>query len=115
MIIVDKKAGSVRISGISFQNTYYFLVIYSKVHIDHCNSLGSDNKGDIISFESSGYGYVGYSQLSSRGDDAIDIDSRSGDITIEYNTIYDCKDDGLEARFYTVQNLLHMLFDIINL
>ncbi|MDN3510986.1 MAG: right-handed parallel beta-helix repeat-containing protein [Candidatus Jettenia sp.] len=103
---------NVEISGLKFINSYKPIIIHDLVAIKRNIFFG--NKGDTISFEAFGYGYVGYNTIEQSGDDGIDIDGRKGRYyTIEHNTIRNCRDDGIEIRLskyegptmkYTINN-----------
>ncbi|GAB62916.1 conserved hypothetical protein [Candidatus Jettenia caeni] len=95
---INGKGVNVEISGLKFTNASKPIIINDLVTIK--NNIFSDNGGDAISFESDGYGYVGYNTIENTSDDGIDVDGRRGYYTIEHNMILNNEDDGIEIRLY---------------
>ncbi|WKZ18874.1 MAG: right-handed parallel beta-helix repeat-containing protein [Candidatus Jettenia sp. CY-1] len=95
---INGKGVNVEISGLKFTNASKPIIVNDLVTIK--NNIFSDNGGDAISFESDGYGYVGYNTIENTSDDGIDVDGRKGYYTIEHNMILNNEDDGIEIRLY---------------
>ncbi|MFW5444262.1 MAG: PKD domain-containing protein [Methylococcaceae bacterium] len=89
----------VEISGLTITRFSYPIIINDAAVIQH--NIMSNNAKDAISFERTGYGYVGYNTIEDSRDDAIDIDSREGHFTIEFNDIRNSGDDGMEIRLFS--------------
>jgi len=109
LVNTEENSGKVSIIGLKFVNIYKPITANDELSVEHC--VLSGNKSDGISFETNGYGYVGYCTIDNQTDDAIDIDSRKGDFTIEHNTFSNSHDDGIEIRLFSHSNPL-MHYDI---
>lgn len=112
---VNGKGVDVEISGLTIKRFRYPLIIEDSVVIQH--NFFSNNDQDTISFEGASSGYVGFNTLEDSGDDAIDIDAREGNFVIEFNTIRNSRDNGIEIRLLDNprSNMLYEIHDnIIN-
>jgi hypothetical protein len=102
-ILFSVYADDVEISGLRIINGDHPLNINAKATIKHNHFV---NCLDAMSFEGSAGGYAGYNTVENDRDDGLDLDIRLGgdhhgsDIVIEYNTIIDSNDDGIEIRLY---------------
>lgn len=91
-------ANDVKIQGLTFQGGGKALVHQGQgLQLLHCRFV--QNGGDQVSFEEAS-GVVRDCYFEGAGDDGIDIDGSSGDITLENNTILRARDDGIEERLY---------------
>lgn len=87
--------------GITFKDAHKQLTMACDyMEVIHCKFF--DNTSDAVSLEGAG-GYVAYNYFENCGDEAIDADD-SLDWIVEYNTIINPGDDGLEIRLHNNDN-----------
>ncbi len=96
---INNQGVNVEISGLTFTRFQKPIVINDIAVIK--NNVFTNNGSDSISFESKGFGYVGFNTIEDSGDDGIDLDAQQGTFTIEFNTIRNNADDGIEIRLFT--------------
>lgn len=96
---VVKIAGAgTQIIGLTFTKAYKPVIIHAKCTVKRC--VFTDNGGDSISFEKTGYGTIMYNTIEHSSDDGIDIDGTAKYYKIKYNTIRNNGDDGIEIRLF---------------
>jgi len=99
------KTDGIEISGLKIINGDHTLEVAASVKIIHNHF--SDNL-DAISMEAGAGGYVAYNITENDIDDGLDIDIGDdgkemigSDVIIEYNTILNSHDDGIEIRLFS--------------
>jgi hypothetical protein len=101
-MLINSEATGTKIIGLKIEgNEEHSLAITNGyTEIIHCKFIGGN---DQLSFEGSSDqpagGYVGYCYFEGAGDDGIDCDN-SGNWIIEYNTIVNSHQDGIEVRLH---------------
>ena len=84
-------------SGLTFSGAHKQLTVMNTyMEITYCEFY--DSASDALSLEGAG-AYIGYNYFENCGDEAIDADD-SLDWIVEYNTIINPGDDGLEIRLH---------------
>jgi len=101
-ILFTVNSDGTEISGLKIINGDHTLDINARTSVKYNHFY--DNL-DPVSMESGGGGYVGYNLIENNGsgDDCIDLDIKQNgsDILIEYNELFNGKDDGIEIRLFT--------------
>jgi hypothetical protein len=94
-INIQATAAGTTVQGFTIQNSSNALTTYAS------SMYALDNRfihcSDSVSFETGG-GVVRGNYFADSGDDSIDSDHSSADVTIENNTILNSSDDGIEVR-----------------
>lgn len=99
------KTDGIEISGLKIINGDHTLEVAANVKIIHNHFSGNL---DAISMEAGAGGYVAYNITENDIDDGLDIDIGDdgseligSDVIIEYNTIINSHDDGIEIRLFS--------------
>ncbi len=88
-------------TGLTFRDAHKQLTLECDyMEVTYCKFF--DNGSDAVSLEGAG-GYFAYNYFENCGDEAIDADN-SLDWIVEYNTIINPGDDGLEIRLHNNDN-----------
>lgn len=101
LILFNAGALNSKCVGITFKDAHKQLTLACDyMEVLHCKFF--DNTSDALSLEGAG-GYMAFNYFENCGDEAIDADD-SLDWIVEYNTIINPGDDGLEIRLHNNDN-----------
>tara|TARA_R110001583_G_scaffold59697_1_gene177498 strand:+ start:79633 stop:82182 length:2550 start_codon:yes stop_codon:yes gene_type:complete len=101
LVLFTASAAGSKVLGITFKEAHKQLTLECEyMEVTYCKFY--DNSSDALSIEGGG-GYFAYNYFENNGDEAIDADD-SLDWTVEYNTIINPNDDGLEIRLHNNDN-----------
>lgn len=95
LVLFTNSASNSKCIGITFKEAHKQLTVECE-YIEVTNCYFFDNVSDALSLEGAG-GYIAYNYFENCGDEGIDADD-SLDWIIEYNTIINPGDDGIEIR-----------------
>tara|TARA_R110000868_G_scaffold82956_10_gene234161 strand:+ start:59179 stop:61773 length:2595 start_codon:yes stop_codon:yes gene_type:complete len=101
LVLFTASAAGSKVLGVTFKEAHKQLTLECEyMEVTYCKFF--DNSSDALSIEGGG-GYFAYNYFENNGDEAIDADD-SLDWTVEYNTIINPNDDGMEIRLHNNDN-----------